>query len=145
MSRRNARENAFKIIFASTDSAEEKLLEDFFNGEKDSELWTGKAPEEDDRAYIERACIGVREQREDIDKTIEKYLENWTIDRINRVCLAAMRLAVYEMKNLKGIPFKVSASEAVEIVKKYAGSKEAKFVNGVLGKFIKNELDEQEK
>lgn len=143
MSRRNARENAFKIIFASEVSEDEKLLNDLFDGEKDSELWSGKAPEEEDKSYIEKVCTGVTGQREDIDKTIEKYLENWTIDRINRVCLAAMRLAIYEMKNIDGIPFKVSASEAVEIVKKYAGPKEAKFVNGVLGKYIKNELEEK--
>lgn len=57
--------------------------------------------------------------------------------------LAALRVAVYEMKYLEGIPAKVSAAEAVAIVKKYADEKEGKFVNGVLGEYIKNELSDQ--
>lgn len=47
------------------------------------------------------------------------------------------------MKYLEGIPAKVSAAEAVAIVKKYADEKEGKFVNGVLGEYIKNELSDQ--
>lgn len=143
MSRKYARENAFKVVF--TDIKEENSLnwEELASEEKDGEIWSGKAPSEEDGKYIENVCTGVKEHAAQIDETIGKYLRGWTIDRINRVCLAALRVAVYEMKYLEGIPAKVSAAEAVAIVKKYADEKEGKFVNGVLGEYIKNELSDQ--
>lgn len=143
MSRKFARENAFKIVF--TDIKEENSInwEDFVTEEKDGEIWSGKAPGEEDKKYIEKVCTGVKEHAAELDRTIEKYLRGWTIDRINRVCLAALRVAIYEMQYLEDISEKVSAAEAVAIVKKYADEKEGKFVNGVLGEYIKNELENQ--
>ncbi len=141
MSRKDARENAFKIIFSDINSDGRNSLEDFISAEGDKEIWTGKKAGEDEKKYIESVCLGVREGSEELDAEIGKYLRNWTIERINRVCLAALRLAFYEMKNIESVPVKVSASEAVEIVKKYAGASEAKFVNGVLGEYIKNGLN----
>lgn len=144
MSRKDARENAFKIIFSDINSDSENTPESFISEENDEEIWSGKKAGEDDRKYIESVCLGVKEQCGALDEEIGKYLRNWTVERINRVCLAALRLAFYEMKNVDSVPVKVSASEAVEIVKKYAGASEAKFVNGVLGEYIKNGFGEQE-
>lgn len=139
MSRKDARENAFKMIFADIKPQDEKPWEAFF-AEGDAEIWSGKSVDGEDKEYISALCEGIRQRSAEIDAEIEKYLRDWTLDRINRVCLAAMRLAVYEIKYIENVPFKVSASEAVEIVKKYAGASEAKFVNGVLGEYIKNEI-----
>lgn len=140
MSRKDARENAFKIIFSDINSDGRNSLEDFISLQDDKEIWTGKKAGEDEKKYIESVCLGVKKDSEELDAEIGKYLRNWTVERINRVCLAALRLAFYEMKNIDSVPVKVSASEAVEIVKKYAGASEAKFVNGVLGEYIKTVL-----
>lgn len=139
MSRKDARENAFKMIFADITPQDERPWEEFFD-ETDSEIWVGKGVCDADKEYITALCEGVRGATSELDAGIEKYLRNWKIDRINRVCLAAMRLAIFEINNMEDVPYKVSASEAVELVKKYAGASEAKFVNGVLGEYIKNEI-----
>lgn len=139
MSRRNARENAFKMIFAIIAREDETIPESFFDEVGDGEIWSGKDAGEESRAYITAVCRGIREHLDEIDGRIKTYLKNWEIDRINRVCLAALRLAFYEIRYMDEIPVKVSASETVEIVKKYAGGEEAKFVNGVLGEYIRQE------
>lgn len=143
MSRKYARENAFKVVF--TDIKEENSLnwEELASEEKDGEIWSGKAPARRTENISKMCAPALRSMPPRSTKTIGKYLRGWTIDRINRVCLAALRVAVYEMKYLEGIPAKVSAAEAVAIVKKYADEKEGKFVNGVLGEYIKNELSDQ--
>ncbi len=143
MSRKFARENAFKIVFTDINKENSVKWEDFVTEENDKEIWSGKAPANEDTEYIKEVSEGVGEHAKEIDETIEKYLRGWSIDRINRVCLAALRVAVYEMKYMEGIPKKVSAAEAVAIVKKYADEKEGKFVNGVLGEYIKNELEDK--
>lgn len=143
MSRKFARENAFKIVFTDINEENGVKWEDFVTEKNDKEIWSGKAPGKEDTEYIKEVCMGVAEHAKEIDETVEKYLRGWSIDRINRVCLAALRIAVYEMKYMDGIPRKVSAAEAVAIVKKYADEKEGKFVNGVLGEYIKKELKDQ--
>lgn len=57
----------------------------------------------------------------------------WKIERLNKVSLGIMRLAVYELKYLDDIPANVTINEAVELSKKFSGEDEYKFVNGVLG------------
>ncbi len=138
MSRKSARENAFKIIFAMIKEDGSDVVESIFKEENDKEIWSGRNTSEEEREYILSVCKGVSETKNMLDEEIGKYLKDWKIDRINRVCLASLRLAFYEIKYMDNIPFKVSANEAVEIVKKYADAKEAKFVNGLLGEFIKD-------
>lgn len=137
MSRKSARENAFKIIFAMIKEDGSDVVESIFKEENDKEIWSGKKADEDERDYIISVCNGVENNKTMLDEEIKKYLKGWNIDRINRVCLASLRLAFYEIKYVESIPYKVSVNEGVEIVKKYADAKEAKFVNGLLGEFIK--------
>ncbi len=144
MSRKTARENAFKMLFAMITKGDERIPEGFYEEAADGEIWSGKEAGKDDKDYIEKVCPGVSEKEEAIDDIIKKYLKNWTIDRINRVSLAALRLSIYEILYMEDIPVKVSVSETVEIVKKYAGEEDSKFVNGVLGEFIRKELDTKE-
>ena len=141
MSRKTSRENAFKMIFAMITKGDDRIPEGFYEDSKDSEIWSGKEASEEDRTYIEKVCPGVSEKEAELDEIIKKYLKNWTIERINRVCLAALRLCIYEMLYMEEIPVKVSAAETVEIVKKYAGEEEGKFVNGLLGEYIRKELE----
>ncbi len=73
-----------------------------------------------------------------IDRLIRKYAPEWPIDKINKVDLSILRLAVYELLT-KHAPYKVVINEAVEIAKTYGSDRSGAFVNGVLGKMIKQE------
>lgn len=71
-----------------------------------------------------------------IDPAIEKGAPTWPIAQINRIDLAILRLAVFELIIEKDTPFKVVADEAVEMAKKYGSEASSGFVNGVLGNII---------
>ena len=72
-----------------------------------------------------------------IDKIITKAAPEWPIQQINRIDLAILRLAVYELVVAKKEPPKVIIDEAVELAKAYGGQSSPKFVNGVLGTILK--------
>ena len=80
---------------------------------------------------------GVEENRQQIDKCIEKHLKNWTIDRITKVSLAAMRVAGYEILFDDSLDADISVSEAVKICEKYTTKEDTSFVNGVLGSLVR--------
>jgi len=84
-------------------------------------------------AYITRAIWGVLDKMQDIDGVIENFLREWEIERINRVDLAIMRLAIYEMLRELDVPLGVAANEAVQLAKEYGADESPAFVNGVLG------------
>lgn len=73
---------------------------------------------------------------EQIDKLIQASAPEWPLDKINRVDLAILRLATYEIIFDDTIPSKVSIDEAVEIAKKYGAESSPSFVNGVLGTIL---------
>lgn len=76
-------------------------------------------------------------QKEEIDKFINSAAPEFPIDKINRVDLAILRLATYELKIIKKEPPKVIIDEAIELAKEYGGETSPAFVNGALGKLIK--------
>ena len=125
ISRYKEREQAFFICF-------EKLFSDASISEI-SEC----AEESRDDNYSDFAleCAkGVEDNLEEIDKIISDHLSaKWKLNRISRVSLSILRLAVYEMKYVEDIPSNVSINEAVELSKKFYGEEEYKFVNGILG------------
>ena len=83
------------------------------------------------------------ENKEHIDETIQRSAPSWPIDKLNKIDLAVLRLAIYEME--KGVvPPKVVIDEAVELAKEYGGESSPSFVNGVLGSVFK-ELGLEEK
>ena len=71
-------------------------------------------------------------------KNILKNLKNWTIDRIFKIDLAILRLAIYEILYMEDIPVKVSVNEAVELAKEYGNNDSKSFVNGLLAKVIES-------
>lgn len=75
-------------------------------------------------------------QRKLIDNKIKKAAPVWPIDKLNRIDLAILRLAVYEMKSSK-IPPKVVIDEAVELAKEFGSENSPSFINGVLGTIYK--------
>ncbi len=73
-----------------------------------------------------------------IDQEIIQAAPTWPIEQINKIDLAILRLAVFEVIIEKEAPVKVVADEAVELAKEYGGDSSPSFVNGVLGKVIEN-------
>lgn len=92
--------------------------------------------EEEFEDYIEQRARMVFEKITQIDELICKYMENWSLEHVGRVELAALRLAVFEMKFDDDIPDKVAINEAVELSKKYGQEGAGNFVNGVLAKIV---------
>ncbi len=76
----------------------------------------------------------ILEKKQELDKIIRKYAPEWPIEKLNKVDLAILRLAVYELIS-KQAPPKVVIDEAVELAKEYGSENSPKFVNGVLGSF----------
>lgn len=75
-----------------------------------------------------------------IDKLIQTAATSWSIEKINKIDLAILRLAVFELTLNQATPVKVVVDEAVEIAKEYGGDSSPAFVNGALGKLI-NDLN----
>lgn len=84
----------------------------------------------------------VYEQLESIDAIIEKYAIGWKKERLSKVALSLLRLALCEILYVDSVPYGVSVNEAVELAKKYATAEDASFINGILGAYIRSgELD----
>jgi N utilization substance protein B len=82
--------------------------------------------------FSKRLVEGVLQYRADIDETIQKKAEHWTIERMASVDLNVLRIAVFEMVYEKETPAKVIIDEAIEIAKKYGNENSGAFVNGIL-------------
>ncbi len=80
--------------------------------------------------------INILKQKKKIDKLIENAAPAWPIDKLNKIDLAVLRLAVYELEN-EDTPPKVVIDEAVELAKEYGAESSSSFINGVLGTIYK--------
>jgi N utilization substance protein B len=132
MNRSEIREEAFKLIYSLEIQKREPIEEQIELYLQSNGIDNKKAIE-----YIEDAVNGIEKNKEVITEKIEKNLkQDWKIDRISKVDLAILKLAIYEI-NYKEIPFKVVINEAVELAKKYGEDNSKNFVNGILASIIK--------
>lgn len=127
MSRKTAREVAMKLCFS-------KLL----GGEDTYELVLEKSsilgkPSEEDKKFADEILLGVEGKTGELDEIISKNAIGWKIDRLPKVDLCILRIALYEMLYIKNIPVKVSINEAVELAKTFSNEKSAAYINGILG------------
>lgn len=81
---------------------------------------------------LNELTVKILARKKTIDKEIAKAAPSWPIDKLNRIDLAILRLAVYEMRQAQTPP-KVIIDEAVELAKEFGGENSPSFVNGVLG------------
>lgn len=91
-----------------------------------------------DNKFVRDVVNGVLENKDNIDKIISKYLENWDLDRLGKTDRAILRLSTYEMLYYN-TPNVVVINEAVELAKKYSDEKIVKLINAVLDKIRDNE------
>lgn len=132
MSRRTARKHIFNLIFQS----------EFHNELNVSEIMSTYSEEyveyeESDISFIKSEYVGITSNLENIDRIINSSARGWSVDRMSKVDLSILRLAVYEIE-YSDIPDKVSVNEAVELAKEFSDDKSPSFINGVLGNVVRN-------
>lgn len=130
MTRSEEREQAFLLIF-----------EQAFNMDTDPDDIIGYAVEArllEPTTFSTALYKQAYEKLDEIDAVIEKYAIGWKINRLSKVTLSVLRLAICEILFVDSVPFGVSVNEAVELAKKYATSDDAAFINGILGAYIRS-------
>jgi N utilization substance protein B len=125
MSRKSAREYAYKLVF-------EYIFDRDAQTPTKDQIFQDPNLTKIDADYINNVYEGIQAHFDEIIETISRNAKNFKIDRIFKPDLAALMLAIYEMQYIDDIPLNVSISEAVELVKEYSTDKSYQFVNGVL-------------
>lgn len=130
MSRRELREQLFKLLFRVEFNEEEEMpqQEEFFLEEEEIDR-------ENDRKQLDAKFHNILEKLTDIDRELNEKVSGWDTSRMGKVDLTILRLAVYEIQYDEDIPTGVAINEAVELAKKFGQDSSASFVNGVLAKF----------
>lgn len=134
MTRREIRENVFKLIFM-----EEFHSKDEFNEIAAEYMESTEQMSDEDCEYVTKRAKQVIAKMPEIDEAISNVSKGWTLDRIGRAELAILRLAYFEMNMDEQVPKKVAIDEAVELAKKYSADAGGAFVNGILAKLMKEE------
>lgn len=137
MNRSKARELAFKLIY------EKEIQKEVGEDELQVFLMSQEIDDEDIKEYLNDILFGVLKNEEEINKLIEENLkEKWTIDRVSKINLSLLKIAIYEMIYNK-LPYKVAINEVVELAKKYSDEQAQSFVNGILASIVKEKELEQ--
>lgn len=131
MTRREIREQVFKMLFRVEFYNQEEMSEQIALCEDDACSWKEK-----DKTYIFEKVEKISEKLEEIDAKINEVSEGWKTGRMGKVDLTLIRLAVYEMLYEEDVPAKVAINEAVELAKQYGTDNSPLFVNGVLAKLV---------
>lgn len=133
MGRKIARESTMKIFYQMD------LLEDYTQESIDKFVEEENLNQEE-ALYLNDIIGHFTDNRERIDEVISTYSQGWKIERISRIDLATMRIALTEILCREDIPIQVSINEALEICKKYSSEESSKFINGILGTFVREQL-----
>ncbi len=132
LTRKEAREEVFKLLFETEFRTEEERAEIFASSRENREV------EYND--YVRDVYFGVCEHLSELDEAIVRHSKGWKPSRITPVSRSVIRLCLYEMMFREDIPHSVSLNEAVELIKKYEDAKLRTFVNGLLNS-AKNEIE----
>lgn len=132
MTRSRQREHAFLMLFRT----EFHKMEDL-NDQDELYMSELENIKDEEREYIDNKVKETRKKLPEIDSLISEKASGWNIDRIGKVELTILRLAVYEILFDETIPDSVAINEAVELAKKFGQDESSSFVNGVLSKFVK--------
>jgi len=123
MKRSDARELAFKTIYSK-----------FFNTTDDFDL---EVDDVDSLNFISKILKSFADNYNEINEIISQNLKGYTINRLYKVDLALITLAVIELKFIKETPKEIVINEVVELAKKFSTEKSPKFINGVLADIVK--------
>ena len=131
MARGEARAAAMQLIYEEMLGGE--------GGEYTLAELLGFSPSGDDMEYIESTVHGVADKQDELDGCLEKYLVNWSLERLPRVDLAILRLGAYEILFRQDVPDAVAVNEAVELSHLFSTDEAGGFINGVLGSLVRAE------
>ena len=130
--RRRSREYALQVLFQLNITEQEatavlgQFQEHFsHNGDADE--------------FMKLLVLGVLEHYKELDRLIERYSENWRLDRINIIERNILRMALFELLYCEEIPPKVTMNEAIDLGKRYGSEDSGGFINGILDR-IQNEV-----
>ena len=133
--RSRAREIAFKLVFEDmfgTSTATEMLallFEEEVNWQEFSE---------DNISYISWIRENTKVNQEKIDEVISSFAKGWSIERMNRVDVSILRLAICEIMFREDVNSGIAINEAVELAKKYSSDESPSFINGILGAYVRS-------
>lgn len=127
MSRKQSREEIFKLVFeyAMTKEIDETALNE------------SVSTFVEDSKYIKNVYNGVIEHFDELSELIGSFSTGFAIDRIYKIDLAILLVALYEIKYVDDIPANVSINEALNLSKIYSTDKSSGFINGILANFVK--------
>ncbi len=130
MTRQKQRKVVFQLVYSLNYRGTDDLnavLEEFYAAREEEERYS----------YIDDSLKGICERWEEINEMLEPAIANWSINRVSAVCIAILRLAVYEIKFNDEIPDRVAINEAIELAKEFGDNDSGKFVHGVLSYIAK--------
>ena len=130
MTRQKQRKVVFQLAYALNYQGldcKELILNEFYNQQEIL----------DRISYIDETFFGICEHWDEINAMIEPALANWSMKRLSAVCLAILRVAVYEVKFNSSIPDRVAVNEAIELAKEFGDEESGGFVHGVLSNIAK--------
>lgn len=138
MKRRQAREIAVQSLYLMemNEVKAEQAVHTMIHEVKDDEEPIREYRAED-LQFVIGLVQGVSERSSAIDELVSGYLQGWKVERLSRVDKQILRLAVYELFYLEDTPHKVAINEAIELAKHFGTEESGKFVNGVLGKMVR--------
>ena len=131
MQRSAMRELAFKLVYELEVQKE--------NSEEQFEIFiqNNEITEDDVIKYLKNISNGVFENNNEFDELIKTNLkDNWSLNRISKINISLIKLAIYEMLYNK-LPYKIAINEVVELAKKYADESAPVFINGILASIVK--------
>lgn len=129
--RRNGREHAFRLLFQS-DVGALPLEEAIENSRRESES------SDETLQMAEALARGAWDNKKELDAIITKYAAGWTLERMANADRNLLRIALYEILHSPEVPQNVAINEAVELAKRYSTADSAKFINGIIGSFLRD-------
>ena len=129
--RRKARELALQLLYQLDVQGEEHPERHL------DEFWLRHPVDPEAREFAEALVRGTKAHEAEIDALIERYAENWEIDRMAVVDRNILRQAIYELRWGSGVPPKVAINEALEVAKKFSTQESSRFINGILDRIHK--------
>ena len=131
MNRTEIRELTFKLLYSN------EIQKDIDEEQIDLYLQDNNIEGKMQIEYVKTTFFGIQKNLNDIEELIKNNLkENWSINRISKIDLAILKIAIYEII-YANLPYKVVINEAVELAKKYGEDQSKAFVNGVLASIVK--------
>jgi len=130
--RRKSREFALQVLYQLNITKQDatRALTQF----QENFLPNGEADD-----FLKRLVLGVIQHCQELDRLIERYSENWRLDRINMIERNLLRMALFELLYCEEIPPKVTINEAIDLGKRYGSEESGSFINGLLDR-IQNEV-----